>query len=94
MRMLALSLVVAAAFSISNSSLANGIAGVGYSDTLQATGGQTPYTWSVSSGSLPPGLTLSQTGNLTGVPTVNGQFTITILATDATGHTAAKIFTI
>src|SRR5207302_283116 len=48
--------------SIITASLVAGIAGVTYSQTLTASGGTPPYTWSVTSGTLPTGLTLSSGG--------------------------------
>lgn len=81
-------------FTISTASLPQGFPGSSYSGTMQASGGQTPYQWSVTSGALPPGLTLSQAGSLNGVPSTDGQYTATITATDAAGRTASKIFVI
>jgi len=87
-------LVVSTPFTILNTSLPDGLPGVGYNQTLQASGGQAPYSWTITSGSLPPGLTLSPSGGISGVPTVNGQYTITVLATDAALRSASKILTI
>jgi Putative Ig domain len=57
--------------SITTTSLANGQVGVAYSTSLAATGGTTPYTWSLTSGTLPTGLSLNaSTGAITGTPTV------------------------
>ena len=59
-----------AALAISTSSLPNGQVGVAYSQTLVATGGTTPYTWSLTSGALPANLQLNAaTGAITGTPT-------------------------
>jgi hypothetical protein len=69
--------------------------GATYSQTLSAVGGQTPYTWSISSGSLPPGITLSSSGGtLSGSPTTAGTYTFTVTATDAANMTFAKQFTV
>ena len=71
-------------------SLPAGFSGVLYSQTLQATGGTIPYTWSVSSGSLPDGLTLSAAGLLSGTPTAAGTFGFTITCTGADQLASAK----
>lgn len=48
--------------------------GAAYSASLQATGGTGSYAWSLKSGSLPAGLSLSAGGILSGTPTVSGNF--------------------
>jgi large repetitive protein len=73
---------------ITSASLPSGTTNVHYSQTLTATGGAPPYTWAVSSGSLPPGLNLTPTGTLAGTPTQTGAFTFNAQATDNTGGTA------
>ena len=56
----------------------------GYSQTLAATGGNGTYTWAVTSGALPPGLSLAAaTGIISGTPTVPGTYTISVAATDS-----------
>jgi len=51
---------------------------------LAATGGVTPYSWSVPPGTLPPGLSLnSSTGVISGIPDVAGTYTFTVKVTDA-----------
>ncbi|HKS23668.1 MAG TPA: putative Ig domain-containing protein [Thermoanaerobaculia bacterium] len=60
--------------------------GVPYAQMMTASGGTTPYTFSVLSGTLPPGLTLNPaTGLISGTPTSSGTFPLTIAATDANG---------
>src|ERR1700759_1516391 len=55
------------------SPLPSGQVATAYSVTLAATGGTTPYTWSISAGSLPAGLGLNaSTGAITGTPTAGG----------------------
>jgi Putative Ig domain len=72
-----------------------GTVGVAYATTLFATGGTTPYSWSVISGSLPAGLSLSaSTGIIAGTPTAQGTSTFTAQAQDATGTTASASFSI
>jgi len=52
--------------------------------TLTATGGTAPYTFTVTVGVLPPGMTLSTAGTLSGTPTAAGSYSFTVLAQDAT----------
>ncbi len=68
---------------ISTSSLPGGTVSSAYSSTLAATGGTTPYSWSLSAGSLPAGLALSGSGVLSGTPTVAGTSSFTIKVTDS-----------
>ena len=84
------SLTVAAPLSITTTSLAGGKIGVAYSATVAATGGVTPYNWSVSAGTLPAGLTLASTGAITGTPTASGTSSFTVQVTDAGGRTATR----
>lgn len=62
-----------------------GVAGTSYMQTLTATGGTAPYTFSVGAGVLPSDMSLSQDGMLTGTPGHSGEFHFTITATDANG---------
>ncbi|WP_131539330.1 beta strand repeat-containing protein, partial [Pedobacter nototheniae] len=69
---------------VSPTTLANPTVGQAYAQTVTATGGVTPYTYSILSGALPAGLTLSpSTGNISGTPTAAGTFNFTVNATDA-----------
>jgi len=71
-------------FGILTSSLANGLVASNYSQNLQASGGTAPYTWSVLSGALPSGLSLSvSTGAISGTTTVAGTSNFTIQAQDS-----------
>ena len=67
--------------------------GVPYSQTLTASGGTAPYTWTIDAGTLPAGITLSANGTLSGTPTADGDFNITFRAFDANGYTGSKAFT-
>jgi len=77
------------------SPLPNGAVGVTYSRTLAATEGAPPYRWSVSSGTLPPGLSLNASaGVCAGTPTAPGTYSFTVQVTDSLGAAASKPFTL
>jgi hypothetical protein len=87
----ALSITINAPLNITTTSLPAGIQGNSYSTTLARTGGTSPFAWTVSSGSLPPPLSLnSGTGAITGTPSTAGTFTFTVLVTDAVGATDSQ----
>ncbi|MBU0866150.1 MAG: putative Ig domain-containing protein [Alphaproteobacteria bacterium] len=64
--------------------LPNATFGVAYSQTITADGSIAPYSFAVTSGALPPGLTLASDGTLSGTPSLSGTWGFTISATDAT----------
>ncbi|MBB4732083.1 putative Ig domain-containing protein [Xanthomonas arboricola] len=66
--------------------------GTAYSQTLSASGGTAPYTYAVSAGSLPAGITLASNGTLSGTATVEGSFNFTVTATDANTFTATQAY--
>ena len=72
--------------------------GVIYSQTLTASGGASPYSYSIGSGSLPPGLSINTaTGAITGTPTAGGSFSFTVSAADSstpTPSTASQAYTL
>src|ERR1700687_4880277 len=87
----ALSLAVAAPLTVTTTSLPGGTQNVAYSATLAATGGTTPYTWSIATGTLPAGLTIaSGTGVISGTPTVAGTSNFTVRVTDTNSLTTTK----
>lgn len=63
-----------------------GEVGISYTASLGASGGATPYTWSIDSGALPNGLSLTKDGSVSGVPTAPGTYALTVKATDATNQ--------
>jgi prepilin-type N-terminal cleavage/methylation domain-containing protein len=66
-----------------------------YSCTPSRTGGTSPYSWSISSGSLPGGVTIdSTTGLISGNPNLVGTYSATILVSDSIGSQATSTFTI
>ena len=75
--------------SLSCVSATTGQIGLPYASSLAASGGTPAYTYSISSGSLPAGLTLNPTtGAITGTPTTAGTFTFTATVTDSTSSRA------
>ena len=81
--------------SIAPASLPGGNPGVPYSQQVSATGGTPPYTFAVSQGNLPAGLTLNgATGMLAGTPTVLGTANFTVTVTDALGCTGSQAYTL
>ncbi|MGA9626458.1 MAG: putative Ig domain-containing protein [Bryobacteraceae bacterium] len=86
-------ITVTAALTITTATLPNGTVGTAYSQTLTAAGGSGALTWSISTGALPGGITLSSAGSLSGTPTAPGTFTFTVGVTGG-GQSASKSFTI
>ncbi|MGA7684925.1 MAG: putative Ig domain-containing protein [Terriglobales bacterium] len=89
--------ITAAPLSVVTSSLPTGVVGSAYSTTLQAAGGVSPYTWSITTGSLPAGLSLNtSTGVVSGTPSGSGStFTVTVTDSETpTPQTASKQLTI
>ncbi|MBV9608299.1 MAG: putative Ig domain-containing protein [Acidobacteria bacterium] len=81
---------------ITTTTLPPGTAGQSYSATLQATGGTAPYTWSLGTGTLPTGLTLStrsSNGVIAGTPTQGGSCNFAVQVQDAGSQTASASFT-
>jgi len=75
---------------ITTTSLPSGTTGQPYQQQLLASGGEPPYLWTVSTGSLPDGLTLSTTGVISGIPTQQGNFNFTVQISDTQSHMAQK----
>jgi hypothetical protein len=71
-----------------------GTAGTAYSQTLTSSTGTAPFTFAVTAGSLPPGLSLASGGLLSGTPTSSGSYSFTVTATDFANVTAARAYTL
>ena len=78
---------------ISPAALPNASLGVFYSQQLSASGGTGLYTFTVPAGTLPPGLTLSSSGLLSGTPTVVNPQTFTITVRDSASCAGSRTFT-
>ncbi len=85
---------IAPALAVPAATLPTGEVGLVYSTTVGSTGGVAPITWSLSSGTLPPGLGLSSGGAITGTPTTQGNFSFSLTARDALNVTAGQQFSI
>ncbi|WP_369944859.1 putative Ig domain-containing protein [Xanthomonas medicagonis] len=86
--------IVAPTLAIAPPTLPAGSVGSAYSQTLSASGGTAPYSYTLSAGALPAGLTLTTGGALSGTPTVAGNFAFTVSVTDAGGFGATQAYTL
>ena len=77
------SITVNQPLAITTTSLTSGSVGVPYTGSLVASGGVPPYTWAITSGSLPAGLSLSTSGFITGTPTNLETQTFTVQVSDS-----------
>ena len=79
--------------SITTTTLPNCAEGSPYNATVSATGGTPPYTWSISSGSLPSTVALAATsGNISGTPSTAGTFTPTLQVTDSVNNAVTQSY--
>ena len=88
--------IAPAPLKITTSALPAGASGTSYSQAMQATGGSPSYQWSLKSGSLPTGLTLTSAGAISGTPSVTGSFTFTARVSDTSNpvQTASAVLTL
>ena len=91
---LTLTIDAGASLTVTTTSLPDGTVGTAYSETVTASGGTPPYTWSLTSGSLPPGLTGTMAGAISGKPTTAGAYPFTAEVTDSADATASANLTI
>ncbi|QER96454.1 autotransporter domain-containing protein [Xanthomonas phaseoli pv. dieffenbachiae] len=68
--------------------------GTAYSQTLTASGGTAAYTYAITSGALPAGITLASNGTLSGTATLEGTFNFTVQATDANSFTGTQAYSL
>ncbi len=83
-----------APLAIAPPTLPNAQTGTPYSQALTVAGAVAPVTFSLSAGTLPPGLTLSAAGLLSATPTATGSFAFTVSASDADGVPASRAYTL
>ena len=75
---------------LTTSSVPDAVFGSDYDTQLEVEGGSAPYSWELVDGSLPQGLALTATGELTGRAADQGTFRFTIAVTDADGKTTPR----
>lgn len=87
--------VVGFGISVTTTILDTGYVGINYVDTLEVQGGQPPYSWELTQGSLPPGLSLSDSsGSISGIPTVVGKFNFIVKVSDSESYYGNKQLTL
>src|SRR5450631_219916 len=82
------------ALKITTGNLPQSHQGDAYSEVFNATGGTTPYSWSISAGTPPPGIALNANGDFAGMPSTVGTFKFTVMVTDAANKTATGNFSV
>src|ERR1022692_3741859 len=80
--------------SITTTSLPAARVATSYSAAVSASGGSVPYAWSLSAGSLPPGLSINPSGAISGMPGQAGSFSFSVKVTGGGGGSATKALTI
>jgi Putative Ig domain len=81
---------------VASTSLQQATAGASYSTMLSGSGGTTPYTWTLTSGSLPSGISMQNSGLLSGTTSQTGTFTFTVQVADSSSpkQTALRLLQI
>ena len=82
------------ALGIQTAALPAGALGSSYSATLLAANGTPPYRWALVSGGLPPGLSLAESGQISGTPTQSGNYTFAVRVTDFRSQSAQSSLTL
>ncbi|MBB2488233.1 putative Ig domain-containing protein, partial [Mitsuaria sp. WAJ17] len=86
--------VAAPTISLDPATLPGASVGTAYSQAVTASGGTAPYSYAVTAGALPAGVSLSAGGTLSGTPTAGGSFAFTVTATDAGGFTGSRAYSL
>ncbi|MGD9045012.1 MAG: PQQ-dependent sugar dehydrogenase, partial [Desulfobacterales bacterium] len=79
---------------IQTDSLPDALINQSYNQILQASGGLPPYSWTIVSGTLPPGLSLNPNGTISGIPIQQWKYTFTVEVSDTDGVKASRSLTI
>jgi uncharacterized repeat protein (TIGR01451 family) len=83
-----------AAFAITTTALPDGSEGGAYAFSLRALGGTSPHTWTLTTGAMPQGMTLSTAGLLSGTPAVGGTFPLALQAQDSAAAASVQVTTL
>ncbi|MBV6782890.1 autotransporter domain-containing protein [Xanthomonas campestris pv. trichodesmae] len=86
--------IAAPTIAVAPSTVPTATRGTAYSQTLTASGGTAAYTYAITSGALPAGITLASNGTLSGTATVEGTFNFTVQATDANSFTGTQAYSL
>ncbi|MCT8357430.1 putative Ig domain-containing protein [Xanthomonas citri pv. anacardii] len=86
--------IAAPTIAVAPSTVPTATRGTAYSQTLTASGGTAAYTYAITSGALPAGITLASNGTLSGTATVEGTFNFTVQATDTNSFTGTQAYTL
>ncbi|MGY4882085.1 autotransporter domain-containing protein [Xanthomonas citri pv. eucalyptorum] len=86
--------IAAPTIAVAPSTVPTATRGTAYSQTLNASGGTAAYTYAITSGALPAGITLASNGTLSGTATVEGTFNFTVQATDANSFTGTQAYSL
>jgi hypothetical protein len=88
--------IASSSLQVTTASLSNAAVGSAYTNQLQASGGTTPYTWTIANGSqpLPAALTLSTSGLISGVPASSGTNNFIVRLTDHNSLTVTRSLTL
>jgi hypothetical protein len=79
---------------LSPTTLPGGTPGTPFSQTVTASGGSGSYSYAVTAGTQPPGLSLSGTGTLSGTPTTGGTYSFTVTATDGSLCAGSRVYSV
>lgn len=86
--------IIVGDLAVTSLTLPTAVKGTPFTHNLTAIGGQSDYTWQISAGALPAGITLSSTGILAGTPLNAGNAAFTVRVTDSTGFHATQDLTL
>ena len=86
--------ISAPTITINPTTLPGAVSALAYTPSLTAIGGTAPYAFAITAGALPAGISFNTSGAFSGSPTVTGNFSFTITATDALGFTGTRAYTI